>query len=408
MITTLSIDLRLLTPAFLGGAGPGAELRAPSIKGTLRFWYRAIDPAFKKHEARLFGGTTGTGVGQSAVLLRVDAEPFNAIHWDRQRIQPLSEGQGKFARNGLIYLGFPLQLPGNLDRTAVPADTRFTLRVVVPRPPKDARDRRAILAALWMFALCGSLGMRSRRGFGSLALENWTIEGADADAWKNDMDRLQNPNTAGDAKGWEHAFEAGRATIRSWLEGEEPAGTGASWGPNPKHPHLGPKSDFRLSTGALEPPATYKSKGNFKPWEVALFQTGLQLQSFRLRRQPDYDNVKEHLRFRSREGGVKIKAVPERAAFGLPLAFRYSSLKTRVTSTIFVPHNPGTQAGTPLERHPSPLLLKLVSLPDGLHAFWLRLDGPRPGTFPRAGERGAPAPLAPPATDLVGDFLKSL
>lgn len=41
----LVVTLKTITPLFLGGAEPDkwAELRAPSIKGAMRFWYRAID-----------------------------------------------------------------------------------------------------------------------------------------------------------------------------------------------------------------------------------------------------------------------------------------------------------------------------------------------------------------------------
>ncbi len=40
----LVVTLKTVTPLFLGGANPNdtAELRAPSIKGALRFWYRAM------------------------------------------------------------------------------------------------------------------------------------------------------------------------------------------------------------------------------------------------------------------------------------------------------------------------------------------------------------------------------
>lgn len=47
-LVTLQATYRLVTPMFLGGADQNncAELRAPSIKGALRFWYRTIDPGF--------------------------------------------------------------------------------------------------------------------------------------------------------------------------------------------------------------------------------------------------------------------------------------------------------------------------------------------------------------------------
>ncbi|WP_416332427.1 RAMP superfamily CRISPR-associated protein [Laceyella tengchongensis] len=54
-----------------------AELRLPSVKGALRYWYRAINPHFQKvpeggkatWEEILFGGTGG-GAGQSAFFMR--------------------------------------------------------------------------------------------------------------------------------------------------------------------------------------------------------------------------------------------------------------------------------------------------------------------------------------------------
>jgi len=65
---TLTVTLKTVTPLFLGGARQNehAELRPPSIKGALRFWYRAIDPQYNQKvdpskrdsptwEQRLFG-----------------------------------------------------------------------------------------------------------------------------------------------------------------------------------------------------------------------------------------------------------------------------------------------------------------------------------------------------------------
>ena len=183
-------------------------------------------------------------------------------------------------------------------------------------------------------------------------------------------------------------FQSGRALIRDWL---------GSFTDCQQHPHFGGGAGVRLL------PAS------FKGWEEALNHAGRQMQDFRQRLQPDYDNVEEHLRFRAREGGIKLRAAPQRAAFGLPLAFRYSSLHGRFTSTIFVPYErAAAERDKPLERHPSTLFLKLVALPDGLHPLWLRLDGPTPGAQPPAIERGAQQALGPPLRDAAGDFLRSL
>jgi len=52
-VTQLRIRYRVVTPAFLGGADPSsAELRPPSIKAALRFWYRDVDPEFAKRDVQ--------------------------------------------------------------------------------------------------------------------------------------------------------------------------------------------------------------------------------------------------------------------------------------------------------------------------------------------------------------------
>ena len=60
---SVEFDLEVVTPMFLGGANnTEAELRVPSIKGMLRFWWRATCgieslEGMKKEEAKIFGST---------------------------------------------------------------------------------------------------------------------------------------------------------------------------------------------------------------------------------------------------------------------------------------------------------------------------------------------------------------
>ena len=59
---TITFHCETITPMFLAGAdGQTPELRAPSIKGAMRFWWRAMNgdkplKQLKKEEAELFGG----------------------------------------------------------------------------------------------------------------------------------------------------------------------------------------------------------------------------------------------------------------------------------------------------------------------------------------------------------------
>ena len=57
------LKCEIVTPMFCYGAdGKTPELRAPSLKGALRFWWRAIHPnldleRLKKEETEIFGGS---------------------------------------------------------------------------------------------------------------------------------------------------------------------------------------------------------------------------------------------------------------------------------------------------------------------------------------------------------------
>lgn len=72
---TLTFTCKIITPMFLAGAdGQTPELRAASIKGALRFWWRACNghlslEDLKKREAEIFGGVDGAG--RSKVLIRL-------------------------------------------------------------------------------------------------------------------------------------------------------------------------------------------------------------------------------------------------------------------------------------------------------------------------------------------------
>jgi CRISPR-associated protein Cmr1 len=72
-MTKLTAEFKIVTPLFVGGANPqSSELRVPSIKGVLRFWWRALAlgrlhsvKGVRAEEARIFGSTKG----QSSVKL---------------------------------------------------------------------------------------------------------------------------------------------------------------------------------------------------------------------------------------------------------------------------------------------------------------------------------------------------
>ena len=180
---TLTVKLKVVTPLFLGGAQPmeHAELRAPSIKGALRFWYRAIDPDYLEYEGRIFGGTK-ENEGQACFLSRVseviesrkkddkDGEARDS-RWDTKKIAYLGYGPINRDKTGKVIKDKAgKQRPEQKAMTLRPyirAGTTFSLSLYFkPNTPSDYVAR--VKKALWALVMLGGLGARSRKGFGSM------------------------------------------------------------------------------------------------------------------------------------------------------------------------------------------------------------------------------------------------
>jgi CRISPR-associated protein Cmr1 len=169
----LQVKLRLLSPAFPGDAEQSACWRTPPIKALLRHWWRfawseAQDyrddlRALRDAEDALFGAASGEGGRRSRLRLRLE-------EWEHGR---LSTDWQKKARSDHPYLGFgvltrqPQRSAAGPDRMAAAIDAQEAadLRLAYPR---DAGP--LLLRALELMDQYGTLGGRSRNGWGSLAL----------------------------------------------------------------------------------------------------------------------------------------------------------------------------------------------------------------------------------------------
>ncbi len=366
----LSARFRILTPMFIGDAFQRPRLRAPGVKGAMRFWYRAISPSFMDEqsslcEARLFGGQ-GNGAGQSPWLLTVEGPGGKLYSWNA-------------SSPGLRYLGYPFGLGRGEPRQALATGREFTVHCLVPREGDNPELRRALAATLWCLGHFGAMGSRSRRGFGAAALVSW--EAAQGD-WPelDELPLLKGYTLPGEATA---ALDQTLELFRQWF-GDFKEQTSDDDEPKFPNPHIGPA--FRRHIGMPGYPA--------QQWDRLLESMGSQMQKFRSRTDPDYSNVKNHLR------GGPIDQAPERASFGLPLTFRYRSLNGK--NTTFLPVDPGRREN--LERHGSLLLLRPVLLGEKLFPLHLRMDGAVPGVSPPAGTRFKRRPLKPPRNAMDAFF----
>jgi CRISPR-associated protein Cmr1 len=178
---TWEATYRITTPLFLGGASSAAEaeLRPPSLKGLLRFWFRAIAlPALgnwqkvQEVENILFGSTNG----QACFFLSI-------VNPDE--IKSVKPNRDWEKRHGLGYLGYGIMDRGMMRRSYLINGGLFTLKTTLKRDV-TTEFSKLLPIALKALGLFGGAGARARNGFGSLSLESlrhngeekWLIPGS--------------------------------------------------------------------------------------------------------------------------------------------------------------------------------------------------------------------------------------
>jgi CRISPR type III-B/RAMP module RAMP protein Cmr1 len=173
-------ELEFITPALLGGAEPHewAELRAPSIRGQLRWWFRALGHSASE-EARIFGSVRADNGRASSVIIRISdlalpsGQPSSGSQ-GTHKFQPAIDAAavgGANINSPEGYLAFnlrPPRKPAPYKRGLIPEKTRFVVHLSSTRLPDD--DFHLICQVVRLFATYGSLGTRSRRTFGCLRL----------------------------------------------------------------------------------------------------------------------------------------------------------------------------------------------------------------------------------------------
>jgi len=192
---TITATYRVITPMFLGGAEPTAEaeLRLPSFKGALRFWWRALMwgkvqdvEELRRQEAELFGSSE---TGQSKVVMLLD-RPLIETNVIQQRWSPSSWE---------CYTGYGIQDPIRGNRRFLAPGREFSVHLDLRRCTEQ--QARLAISALKVLGLVGGLGFHSRKGWGSVTLTQ--LEGAewtwpnDETAWPKLVEALQDGRAQG-------------------------------------------------------------------------------------------------------------------------------------------------------------------------------------------------------------------
>ncbi len=352
----LRATFSITTPLFLGDAQRGATRFSPqSFKGTLRFWWRAR--AWERHlqeaggdvakaletlhrdEARIFGKAgeaDGKKLGQSRVLLRLDAAALGRpVPRNGFIDQRFANARGFW---GARYLGYGLMGTfgagtGRLDRSCFPAGGRFTVRLTFRKCDEALTEpeRTEVWDALKLLGLLGGLGSRSRRGWGSLALES--LEDANGQALWSKPKSLEE---------YQQALKQ--------LIGELAA-------PRPPFSAFSAESRIHLLVTGHDPLEVLDAMGRAMVRYRAWGHNG---------KLPDGNNAlrlfrDDHDWFKAILSGSRTDGVPRRVAFGLP--HNYYDPSTRRGVGVSTSHQ--AQKSGLGDRRASPLLLHVQDLGQG-------------------------------------------
>lgn len=202
---TIRATYRVTTPMFLGGADQQAELRLPSFKGALRFWWRALAwdrcqdvKKLQREEATLFG-SSDEDVGQSKALMRIistNAEPTVCCPPEQ-----LMDGNCEVGE-GARYLGYGVMeafashkkgtKAAQLTRSCLLAPFSFTVELLFKAGVSD-EQRNQVRRALQLLGLLGGLGSKSRKGYGSLTMTSLVIKQRRDDVGSEDWKPPESP-----------------------------------------------------------------------------------------------------------------------------------------------------------------------------------------------------------------------
>jgi len=266
---------------FLAGAdGKTPELRAPSIKGAMRFWWRALNghlglEEMRKKEEAIFGGTN-TG-GRSKVTIRVlDSNLEEALLPDPRKEYNQQNNPGIY----YLWYTMPMNKKGSFWKGS------FKIQI-------SSFDTKYLIDAahtFWVLSALGGLGSRARRAAGNFqiidfnsSIEDWSLPDGDSvynelsDGLRRVKQQFDIPNTNYNPQSSRPfpVFENCQICVLS--------------------------KDFNKALQAVE-------------------HIGQKFQGFRATLQPDYDEVKEFI------VTSKTPKQIERAEFGLPLGFQFRSL----------------------------------------------------------------------------------
>jgi CRISPR-associated protein Cmr1 len=164
---TITFECETITPMFLAGAdGQTPELRPPSIKGAMRFWWRAMNANYAKlengkwdylklkaKEGDLFGNTENRS---NVIIQTEELEGYSIEKFiSKKKFKEVS------TNSNIKYLAF-----GVYDKHFIIEGYKFKISLTFNEKFEDD-----VLDSFFCFSYFGGLGSKSRNGFGQFIIK---------------------------------------------------------------------------------------------------------------------------------------------------------------------------------------------------------------------------------------------
>jgi CRISPR-associated protein Cmr1 len=338
----LEIELEAVTPLWIGGADTQAELRPPSVRGCLRYWFRALAGGLlgealaevRAAESAVYGSTSRS----SSVVVRLRGSP-------RTSISVVGEADVE-QLPGVSYLFWSVF---QQKRTAILPGERFRLILSLRPFPFAAQEvagqkmeqgNRFELAAasLWLLVRLGGVGARSRRGAGGTRVV------AEPVGWPSSLPGLVSQS----ASASELATELG--------EGIKRIRQAAGW---PAKAISEPSSYDVLHEQVSQ---FFVFDKSFPTWWDALHWAGETFRAFRIEHKMDATGVAYLLT----QGRMTARTI-QRAILGLPIMFFFKSIHSDLVARGVDPREARRKASATVSPvrglgRASPLFFRIVPL----------------------------------------------
>jgi len=304
-LRSLEVELEAVTPLWIGGADARAELRPPSVRGCMRFWFRALAGGLmgevlndvRQAEAAVYGDVTRA----SSVVVRLFGSPKTSV----------SVADGIDQLPGLSYMFWSVF---QRQRDAILPGERFRLRlnsrhfplaaVEVAGRRLEMADRFELAAAsLWLLLRLGGVGARTRRSAGGM------LAVTEPEGWPTTLPHLASVATT----------PAELAVELS--EGIQRVRQATGW---QARPPADPSSYDILHERVCE---LYLVDKTFPSWWEAVNWAGATFQAFRIEHKLDATGVAALLT----QGRMAARTI-QRATLGLPIAFFFKSIFAELTT----------------------------------------------------------------------------